>query len=236
MKAEMKGFRKLARALATAGVGIVGCIAPAHAGIVLSQVVVDFQPGEASSQDIEVWNNGSERAYVAAEPAEIQSPGLSNERRAPAPDPTASGLLVTPQRMILEPDQRKLIRISTVIPRSDKERVYRVAIKPVAGPATSDASAVKVLVGYDVLVLFRASATVGDIVASRSGKRIIFENKSNTAQEMYDGKQCDTVGQNCVALGANRLYPGATWEQPLTYDTPVEYRLNSGTVNRVKQF
>lgn len=53
---------------------------------------------------------------------------------------------------------------------------------------------------------------------------------------MFDGKQCDPAGQNCVNLGGTRLYAGASWEQPLSYNTPVEYQVSAGLGAVTKQF
>jgi Mat/Ecp fimbriae periplasmic chaperone len=138
--------------------------------------------------------------------------------------------------MVLEPGQRKVIRVSALLPRDDIERIYRVTIKPVAGPVNSETTALKVLLGYDVLVLYRPRLSTGSVTATRIGKKMIFHNESNTAQELFEGRQCDTAGQNCRPLPANRLYAGAQWSIDLEYSTPVEYRLTSGKGSTVRQF
>ena len=166
----------------------------------------------------------------------IDAPGQLGEQRVPSLDPGQSGLLVTPQRLVLEPGERRIIRISAVAPRGEQERVYRVTVKPVAGPLESESSALKVMVGYDVLVLFRPLAVRGEVTATRAAGKITFHNESNVATELYEGKQCNASGGQCVDLATWRLYPGATWEQPLTYNTPVEMRLTSGNGSRVKKF
>lgn len=210
--------------------------APAAAEMILSQVIVDLQPGKPGHDDIEVWNSGTERMYVVAEPSEIRSPGRQDEQRVSNPDPSVTGLLVSPQRMVLEPGQRRMVRVSAIIARQPVDRIYRVTIKPVAGDVTAEATAIKVLVGYDVLVLYRPDAITGEVTATRSGRTLKLHNGSNTAQEVFDGKQCDAGGQNCKTLGANRLYAGADWEQALPYDTPVEYRVTAGNGTKTVKF
>lgn len=209
---------------------------PAQAEMVLSQVIVDLQPGKSSHDDIEVWNDGPERMYVVADPSQIQSPGTPAERRVTVADPAISGLLVTPQRMVLEPGQRRIIRLAALLPRDMTERVYRVIVKPVAGPVTAETTALKVLLGYDVLVLLRPQRIAGEVTGTRSGRKLTFRNNSNTAQEIYDGHQCDAAGKNCKTLPATRLYAGAQWAVDLTYDTPVEYRLTAGNGSIIKRF
>ncbi len=209
---------------------------PAQADMVLSQVIVDLQPGKPSHEDIEIWNDSPERMYAVAEPAQIQSPGTPTERRVTVADPGVSGLLVTPQRMVLEPGQRRIIRLAALLPRDMTERIYRVTVKPVAGPVTAETTALKVLLGYDVLVLLRPQRIAGEVTAARSGRKLDFHNQSNTAQEIYEGKQCDAAGKNCKTLPATRLYAGAQWTVDLTYETPVEYRLTAGNGSSVKRF
>ena len=222
-----------------AGIAALLCGAiqtPAHADMALSQVIVDMQPGKPGHQDIEVWNAGEERLYVSVEPFEIRQPGLPGEQRVASPDPSVSGLLVTPQRLVLEPDQRRLVRVSAIIPPAPNDRIYRITIKPVAGPVASEVTALKVFVGYDVLVLRRPQEISGEVTASRVGRQFTLRNGTNTAQEIYEGKQCDAAGANCKALPATRLYAQAEWRQELPYDTPVQYRITSGNGSLVKQF
>jgi P pilus assembly chaperone PapD len=221
---------------AAAAVLMVACSPAAQADMVLGKVIVDLQPGAPDHDDIEVWNSGPERIYVVAEPSEILDAGKPGERREAEPDPSRSGLLVTPQRLVLEPDQRRMIRIAEVGPRPAVDRIYRVTIKPVAGKVTADVTALKVLVGYDVLVLDRPAAIRGEVTATRAGKRLTFSNGSNTAQELFDGKQCDAAGANCRDLPSIRLYAGASWDVQLPYDTSVEYHLSTGDGSLLKRF
>jgi len=201
--------------------------APARAELVLSQLIVDLQPGNDSRQDIEAWNNGDERAYVAVEPSEIVNAGTGSESRRTDPDPEKLGLLVSPARMILEPGQRKLIRLADISPPADRERVYRVTVKPVAGKLTSNQSGLKVLVGYDVLVLVRPAQPRPNISASRAGDIVTFRNDGNVSVELVDGRQCDASGKLCSDLPGKRLYAGAIWSEPIRPGQHAEYTLRS---------
>jgi P pilus assembly chaperone PapD len=208
----------------------------AHAEMVLSQVIVDLLPGKPPRDDIEVFNDGPERMYVSAEPFEIRSAGTSAEQRLPATDPERSGIFVSPQKLVLSPGERRTIRIAAIGDRPAVDRVYRVAIKPVAGPLSADASALKMFVGYDALVLVRPAQFTGDVTAERKGQALILTNAGNTARELFDGNQCDVSGKNCQSLGTKRLYPGATWQQALPFDTPVTYKVAIGSIIREKRF
>ena len=199
----------------------------AKAELVLSQLVVDLAKPSEKRADIEIWNNSDERAYVVAEPSEIQNPGTPAERRVAEPDPERRGLLVSPARMILEPKQRKLIRIAAIGPGSDRERVYRVTVKPVTGELEAKETGLKLLVGYDVLVLLRPSVPQPNVVASRTGKSITFRNEGNASVELADGQQCDPARTHCVRVQGKRLYANAQWSTELPLAGPVDFSLVS---------
>jgi P pilus assembly chaperone PapD len=195
----------------------------AQAGILLSDLIVELQPGKELKDDIEVWNNSPDRTYVAVEPREIIDPGTAEEKVRKDPDPEALGLLVTPTRMILEPGQRKIVRVASLAAQSDREHVYRVTVKPVVGDLESQSSGLKILVGYDVLVLVRPANAVPAVSASRSGRTLTFKNSGNVSVELVDGRQCDAARAHCTDLPGKRLYAGGTWSEELTSDLPVEY-------------
>lgn len=213
---------------ALAFVSALGLAPAARADMVLSQVIVDLQPGNPPRDDIEVWNDGAERMYVSAEPFEVLAAGTPEERRVPAGTPEESGILVSPQRLVLEPGERRTVRIAMIGERPAIDRVFRVAIMPVAGMVSADASALKVFVGYDTLVIVRPDQLAASIEAQRSGRTLVLRNTGNTAQEVFDGKQCDSAGSGCRALPAKRLYAGAVWEQTLPFDAPVSYKAAIG--------
>jgi P pilus assembly chaperone PapD len=205
---------------------LVQPISAARAGIVLSELIVDLQPGRYNRDDVEIWNNGAERTYVAVEPREILDAGKPGESAFEAPDPEKLGLLVAPARMILEPGQRKLMRIARLASSGDRERVYRVTVKPVAGPLASDTSGLKLLVGYDVLVLARPAAPRPSLTGQRSGNRLTLRNDGNVSVELTQGRQCDGP-DSCRDLPGKRLYAGAEWTETLPGGGAVEYLVRS---------
>lgn len=213
-------------------VALVQPLSGARADIVLSELIVELQPGSHAREDIEIWNNDSARAYVAVEPAEVVNAGRLDQRRLEDPDPERLGLLVAPTRMILEPGQRKLVRLAALGADGERERVYRVTVKPVAGPLSSETSGLKVLVGYDVLVLVRPSAVHPHVSGQRSGDRLVIRNDGNVSVELTHGRQCDAAGAHCVELSAKRIYAGSDWTRALPSNGPVEYSVKSpaGTV------
>ncbi|EZP55810.1 putative fimbrial protein TcfA [Sphingomonas sp. RIT328] len=209
---------------------------PAAAQLVLSQVVVDLPPTAPPRVDVEAANGGTERMYVVAEPAEIIAPGTPDERRVVDPDPARSGLLVSPQKMILEPGEHRLIRIAAVAPHGARDRVYRVTVKPVAGEVTGAQSALKVLVGYDMLVIVRPQVMTDAVSARRDGTMLTLANDGSTSVELYDGRQCAAGGGDCRPLPAKRLYAGARWVQPVDPARSVTYTVKAGLAVKTMTF
>ena len=221
---------------ALASAAALGIASLAHAELVLSQVIVDLSPGKPPRGDIEVFNDGQDRMYVSAEPFEIRGAGTPAEQRVPAGNPEVSGILVSPQKLVLSPGARRTVRIAAVGERPAFDRVYRVAIKPVAGPITASESALKVFIGYDALILFRPEQFAGDVVGERRARTLVLSNQTNTAQELFDGRQCNAVGHDCRALPSKRLYAGNVWEQTPPFETPVTYTTAAGPSVRQLHF
>ena len=210
--------------------------APGHAELSISQLIVEFNPGQARTADIEIYNDSTERSFVSIEPSEILSPGAASERRVTSPDPAKLGLLVSPNRLVLEPKQRRLLRLATLPGSTERERVYRVTVKPVAGDVTGSESGLKLLVGYDLLVLARPTRIDPVITVTRSGRELTVTNRGNASVELLDGKQCDPTGSDCQTLAKKRLYAGASWTLTLPRPTSGEFRVRAANNWSVLQF
>lgn len=201
--------------------------APASAELVVSQLIVEFKADGPRTADIEILNNGEERSYAVVEPREVLKAGTPGEERLATPDPTKLGLLASPSRFILEPGQRRTLRIAAIGALQDRERVYRVTVKPVTGDVSGSASGLKLLVGYDLLVLVRPPAVRHSIRIERNGSELTLINEGNASVELAEGKQCDASGKSCHELPAKRLYAGASWKQALPRPQGGEYRVRA---------
>jgi P pilus assembly chaperone PapD len=200
---------------------------PAAAELVVSQLIVEFQPGSPRAKDIEIFNNSDERSYALVEPREILNPGTTAEQRFTSPDPAKLGLIASPARFILEPHQRRTLRIAAIGAAADREQVYRVTVKPVTGEIASEESGLKLMVGYDLLILVRPTSVKNDVRVIRTGSDLTVTNGGNASVELVEGKQCDQAGKNCQSLPSKRLYAGASWKQNLPRPAGGEYRMRS---------
>ena len=201
--------------------------APASAELVVSQLIVEFKADGPRTADIEILNNGDERSYAVVEPREILKAGTPGEQRVATPDPAKLGLLASPARFILESGQRRTLRIAAIGALQDRERVYRVTVKPVTGDVSGSESGLKLLVGYDLLVLVRPTAVRDSIRIERNGSELTLTNEGNASVELAEGKQCDPGGKACHELPAKRLYAGASWKQALPRPQCGEYRVRA---------
>lgn len=215
------------------------CAPVCQAAMVLSNVIVHFEAGQSSRQDVEIENTSNEPMYVQVTPHQVLAPGTEDEERVAITDPREAGLLVTPNKLVVPPNGRKRLRLVNLKPGGDEERVYRIAVAPVVGDLDAEQSGLKILIGYEMLVLVQPSEPEPNLVAQRSGKHIRFENQGNTNVLLREGRQCetaDTAPEDCAILASKRLYPGNTWEMPLPYDREVEFYLASGTRNSVEVY
>ncbi|MEM9620089.1 MAG: hypothetical protein AAF993_00475 [Pseudomonadota bacterium] len=207
--------------------------------MVLSNVIVHFEPGEPTRQDVEISNTGSEPMYVEIEPAVVLSAGTAQEDRSPISDPRDAGLLVTPNKLIVPPGATKVIRLVKLGP-SFSERIYRIAARPVAGPLESaEQSGVKILVGYEILAIVYPNNPQPDLQVERQGQQLVMRNNGNTNVLLREGYQCvtpDMPKEQCTALPGKRMYPGNEWTLDLPEDLPVTYYQSVGSRNFIEQY
>jgi P pilus assembly chaperone PapD len=231
----MNCIRRIFLSAMMATTGIVVPLHAAQAALALSQMVVELSPREHQRADVEAWNDGAERIYVAIDPREIVNPGTAAESSRSDPDPDKLGLLVSPARMILEPGQRKLLRIGS-ISANDRERVYRITVKPVLGQLASESSGLKVLVGYDMLVLVRPPEPRPHVSGKRSGNQLTLTNDGNVSVELAEGRACDVSKRSCEDLSGGRIYAGAEKTIDVGPDRKVDYKMKVGTTLTSTQF
>jgi P pilus assembly chaperone PapD len=221
---------------------VIGCAStPAHAQLAIDRLWVDFEPGAANRADVVIRNESKDRYYITVTPVEIVEPGTDSETRVQTADPEKLGLLVSPNRLIVEPGGMRSIRVVSLNEALSSDRVYRVKVTPQVGaidaPATQgDAKgvSVKLLTAYDLLVTARPPKPKADILNSRSGDTLTLQNNGNTNVLLFEGRACPqgvrpqaadpgkaaaAPTNGCVDLGARRLYPGNSWSMPVPAGT-----------------
>lgn len=211
-----------------------------QASMMLDKAIVHFGPGAPNRQDVEIRNPDKEPMYIKVEILEVLNPGMENEQRKVVTNPKAAKFLVTPSKLVIPPGGRKSVRMLNIgkLP-SDKDKVFRINLTPVTPDVEAKQMAIKVVVGYQLLVLIQPDAPQADIQATRTGKKLVLHNAGNTNVLLRSGSNCPEQAppvkpstEGCVELQSKRLYAGNTAEVELTYDTPVEYFMAVGLNNQ----
>lgn len=205
--------------------------AASQAQIAVSDAILDFAPGQSNRQDITVVNNGEERAFVKVTPARIFNPGTPEQKREEIENPMELGLIASPNRLVLQPGQKKVIRVST-FGNNEEERLYRLNVTPAAvntpGEATSEKKFdVKILIAYDVLVINRPANLIGTYTSSHNGNKLTLKNTGNTNLLFTNGKSC-TSDDKCTDLKPARIHPGLEWTTEAPANTTITYSVADG--------
>lgn len=213
--------------------------APAHADFAISETIIDFTDNSPRQRDIEVVSREKDDQFVATQVIVVDHPGAADEKRIEEKNPEKSGLLITPGKMVLPANSRKTIRFLLLKPEAETDRIYRVVIKPVVKGVEGGNSrvALKILVGYEALVIVRPKNPHIDLTADRQGNQLTITNKGNTNAYLQSGEQCNATGGDCKQLNIARIYAGQRWSTTLPHmDGKVTYRIFDGTSTQSQSF
>jgi len=193
-----------------------------EANIIPNIIIVDFKPNDSRQKNIEVYNDSDEIAYMSLNIQKVLNPGTKNERRILLED--KKNLIVVPNKTSLKSKSKKIIRFISTENNLKEDSIYRVSLIPKVKGVKGETGiiGIKILLGYEVLVIVRPKNTNFDIKAERNKKNLIFRNNGNTNVLLNKVSQCDKKGQNCQNLLHKRLYAGNEIKVTLPYsETPV---------------
>lgn len=213
--------------------------AMASADMQIDNAIIVFKSDGPVRRDITVSNNGDTPLYLKVTPYVIDKPGSANEQRHKIIDPRQTGLLVSPHKLVVPPGRKKRIRFVNLRPKREQEAVFRATIEPVAGELTAKGSGIKVMVGYEVLVLAEPVNPHSNLFSERRGNHLILSNRGNTNALLFRGKQCPANSprqEGCISLQDKRLYPGNQWDMSLPGTGPVEFHVANSSGNSLKTF
>ncbi|HWL67644.1 MAG TPA: fimbria/pilus periplasmic chaperone, partial [Geminicoccus sp.] len=213
--------------------------------LTVDTLLVDMADPAQSRRDLTLANTGSEKLYVQVDVEEMVATDEGREARTGSPDEL--GLLVTPNRLILEPGQRRPVRMVVLNRQVDRERMFRITLKPVVGdilsdePAASNAPSamIKVVVGYQAYLFVRPARIEESLLATRDGRQLQFRNAGNVSLLLDDGRQCadPTLPRDeCTPLPSRRIYPGQSWSVELPNDNRAEYTVGAPSGRISKEF
>ncbi len=212
---------------------------PSAAQLVVDKLWIDLDSSASGREDVVMKNESEIRYYISVVPSEIVRPGLENQERVELSNPEDLGLLVSPGRLVLEPGATRSLRLVSINPELDTDRVYRIRVTPQVGdiaaqPVQGEERGVNIvmLTAYDLLVVVRPRDPKVEIVARREGNELVLRNTGNSNTLLVDGKTC-ALGQDdesCQSVSDVRLYAGAELRVPLqTPDAKFKVRARDTT-------
>jgi P pilus assembly chaperone PapD len=200
----------------------------AHAEFIVSNAILEFTSETPTQQDIEIINRSGDNDYVDTEIRQIVHPGQPDQSKELISNPADAGILVTPNKTILAAGNRKVMRFVLLKKLDNAEHTYFVAVKPVIKGAESTSKlGLKILVGYEVLVIVRPAEMKPSETLTRAGKMLTVENTGNTSLLLREGRQCSSV-TSCTQLPVRRIYPGEKASIELPADLPLTYSIWDG--------
>lgn len=214
----LHAFSRLLK-MACLGAISVALAQSAQAQLTVDKLWMDFENNSAGREDVLLRNESDRRYYISVEPAEIVDAGLESEQRIEYQNPQDLGLLISPNRLVLEPGQFRALRIVSINDELTQDRIYRIRVTPKIGAIESgtatgddrDANLV-VLMAYDLLVVVRPDGAATRIVSERGREHITLRNDGNTNTLLIDGQVCPAgpVEAPCTRLPDTRLYAGSS--------------------------
>lgn len=204
----------------------------AHAEFAMSEMVIDFAEDAPRQHDIEIISQDKETQYISTETFVVTNPSAPDESRTSIGNPQESGLVITPKKMVLPAGARKMMRFLLLQEVPDQEKIYRIVVKPVIQGVEADKQqkmALKILVGYEALVIVRPKGAKIELSAERKGNSLTITNSGNTNANLQSGLQCDELGNDCQELSVTRIYAGQSWTTSLPHmNGAVKYQIWNG--------
>jgi len=210
--------------------------APASAQLAIDRLWVDFEPGTPPRADVVIRNESADRYYITVAPAEIVNPGEESEARVVESDPEKLGLLVSPNRLVVDPGGMRSIRIVSLNPTVVRDRVYRIRVSPEVGeiqagdPGSGNRGvSVKLLTAYDLLVTVRPAKPDAKLTMTRTPTEMVIRNAGNTNTLLFEGRACTAEAkQDAVAEAKPDAGEAAKPDAPTSTAAPASTALAKG--------
>lgn len=192
---------------------LAGLNAPAHANLRLSRFFIEAEQN-ARPQEVFVSNEGNETLYVKVEVEEVIDPQAEQPETRTGLTPEELGILVSPQRLVINPGEDKRIRVVT-LDAPEEDRFFKVTVTPVVGDIESNtAIGVKLMIAYGIWVFARPEDAKPEIVAEVQDRDLILENIGGTHGEVRSIEFCPeivTPDSGCSTLEGFRMMLGKTY-------------------------
>jgi P pilus assembly chaperone PapD len=206
-----------------------------HAGVMLNRAIVIFDDSDQARQDVIVSNDSdSDRLFVSVTPFLVMNPGTEERELAPLSIDEDAGLLVTPNKLLIEPSGSAIVRMLNMAEPDINEVYYRINFTPIQKPIEFERQEgeeleqsqmlVSIALAYQALVIVPPLEPKALPRFTRTGKTVVFTNPGNSFYLLRDGVQCSPDDpDDCVDLTSKRVYPGNEYVVELPFDGPAQY-------------
>lgn len=211
------------------------------ADLIVNRSIMVFDDPMENKQDVVVFNSDElNNLYLRVDPYLVTNPGDADQELVSLPPGESPEFLASPNRLIVPPGSRSLVRMLNLGAPSAEERVYRVNLIPVSAPpelAIGENNAVRsrldIIVAYQVLAIVLPLDPDPVVNYSRSGKTVTFSNPGNANYLITDSFQCNPVAKDeCIELADKRIYPGNTWEMELPFNGAATFKIRTNEGHR----
>ncbi|MBT5685792.1 MAG: hypothetical protein HOJ11_12365, partial [Gammaproteobacteria bacterium] len=145
-----------------------------------------------------------------------------------------AGLLVTPNKLLIEPSGSAIVRMLNMAEPDINEVYYRINFTPIQKPIEFERQEgeeleqsqmlVSIALAYQALVIVPPLEPKALPRFTRTGKTVVFTNPGNSFYLLRDGVQCSPDDpDDCVDLTSKRVYPGNEYVVELPFDGPAQY-------------
>jgi P pilus assembly chaperone PapD len=216
---------------------IAGCMLfpgpDAQADLIVNRSIVEMVRGEARADVVLINSDTTSNLYIQVDPYAVTKPGETDQAMTKLTAEENLGMLVSPNKLVIPPGGRSVVRVLNLDPASVAERIYRINFIPVSPPVEIETPAddtvrsrLEVVVAYQVLVIVQPEQPVAVHAAMRTGTEAVFRNEGNSNYLMTDGEQCNPAdAADCRQLPDRRVYPGNSWQLQLPFDGSFSYKL-----------
>ena len=205
----------------------------AMADLVVNRSIVEMAHGETRADIVLINSDSTENLYIQVDPHVVINPGETDQVMTKLSAEDNAGLLVSPNRLVIPPEGRSVVRVLNVDAAANAERIYRINFIPISPPVEIESPAedtvrsrLEVVVAYQVLVIVQPDQPAAVHTVARTGTEATFRNEGNANYLMSDGEQCNPAdASDCRQLPDHRMYPGNNWQLQLPFDGPFSYKL-----------
>ncbi len=217
----------------------------ANADLVVNRSIVMYDDPKAVKEDVVVLNSDEiDNLYVQVDTFRVANPGSEEEELVKLIPGSTPEFLVSPNKLVVPPSGRSLVRLLDIEGDRSEERVYRVNLVPVTPPVelqedgeNSIASRLEVVVAYQVLTIVLPEDPKPELEFVRSGSLASFSNTGNANYLLTDGEQCNPGDpDDCQRLENRRIYPGNEWLLELPFEGPFTYTVKTHAGMSARQF